>query len=220
MGKERVVGKVDGMVWEGNGTVYKPRGASEVFTTHMTTASSTMTPIALVFLLLATYTSAQGCGTGWNEVGSECYYFSNTESMSVSWDMARTNCDMKGGDLAIMQQDCAQDQHLVDYIISQGWHLSWFVGVTDEVQDDLWVWIDGRVADLQDSLWREGEPGIGSSSDCGFLDYYNYDFPRVHLIDGSCYNSYYYICQFGVHSKVNKTHANGEHNNNSLRNLD
>ncbi|KAK3889716.1 hypothetical protein Pcinc_006282 [Petrolisthes cinctipes] len=92
MGKERVVGKVDGMVWEGNGTVYKPRGASEVFTTHMTTASSTMTPIALVFLLLATYTSAQG------------------------------------------------------------WHLSWFVGVTDEVQDDLWVWIDGRVADLQDKF--------------------------------------------------------------------
>lgn len=83
------------------------------------------------------------------------------------------------------------------------WVYSWFVGVSDEVQDDLWIWIDGRVSDLQDSLWRNSEPDFGSSYDCGILDYYNFNFPRVHLVDTSCYNSMYYICQFGVHSKVN-----------------
>lgn len=86
-------------------------------------------------------------------------------------------------------------------------HVGWtsqnmWVGASDSAQEGLWTWLDGRPIDMTSNLWRADEPTMGSTSDCAYLGYYNYDYPRIHLYDYQCGNSLYYICHYGIHPIV------------------
>ncbi|XP_071534471.1 perlucin-like [Panulirus ornatus] len=154
-----------------------------------------------LFLLLSALAAAQGaCPNGFHIVGNQCYRFSQEYSDTKTWEQARTFCQFLDSDLAVLDLDCNDNNHLISYIISKGYTNIW-VGASDTAMEGFWKWVDNRVVDMTSTLWFYNEPDNPSSNDCARFVRASGDFPRVYLYDHPCSQSLNYICQTGIHSK-------------------
>ncbi|KAK3889717.1 hypothetical protein Pcinc_006283 [Petrolisthes cinctipes] len=113
-------------------------------------------------------TSGVTCPNYFDQVGENCYYFSQDYGDSRSWDSARTYCQSLESDLAVFGIDCADTDRLIKHIIREDYATMW-VGASDEAQENFWVWIDGRPVDMKSKLWFYNEPDSGSTNDCALL---------------------------------------------------
>ena len=67
-----------------------------------------------------------------------------------------------------------------------------WIGLTDEVEEDTWVWADGSVMTQEDreELWNTGEPTNFGEEDCAMI---KSDTRKLHST--KCINAYKYVCE-------------------------
>jgi gliding motility-associated-like protein len=81
------------------------------------------------------------------EYGDQFIYYNTT---AATWSQARTNALVAGGDLLVISN--ATDQAYFGSVLPSN---SW-IGLTDEVTEGTFVWVDGTVATFFN--WNSGEP--------------------------------------------------------------
>ena len=108
------------------------------------------------------------CPCGWVESNSFCYFMNG--SSEVKWDDARTMCQDKDADLAVITSE-TQNEFLYGLINSKtqdSWYGTW-IGLERNAQDEnKFYWVDGTPLSGQYSNWASGEPN-GNSEKCGLF---------------------------------------------------
>uniref|UniRef100_A0A3Q2W1D9 C-type lectin domain family 4 member E-like n=1 Tax=Haplochromis burtoni TaxID=8153 RepID=A0A3Q2W1D9_HAPBU len=92
--------------------------------------------------------SCYKCEEGWEQHGGKCYYFSTRSS---SWDVSRTECITKGGDL--VKIDSSEEQILLQKKNGKFW-----IGLTDSAVEGRWLWVDGSPLNERLTFWFLTEP--------------------------------------------------------------
>ncbi|XP_035687857.1 brevican core protein-like [Branchiostoma floridae] len=126
------------------------------------------------------------CPSGYVQFRDKCYQFSTTQKQ---YNDAKAVCLAAGGHLAVAKDE-ATDNVLVSEIRQRGSADTW-MGMSDQVQEGLWVWEDGSVLTGW-SNWSTGQPDDGSSTEECAHWYPGYNFKWN---DDQCYHSKYFICE-------------------------
>ncbi|KAL3984217.1 ESCRT-I complex subunit pritein [Sarotherodon galilaeus] len=92
--------------------------------------------------------SCYKCEDGWEQHGGKCYYFSTSKSF---WDVSRTECRTKGGDL--VKIDSSEEQIFLETKTGYFW-----IGLTDSAEEGRWLWVDGSPLNERLTFWFIGEP--------------------------------------------------------------
>ncbi|XP_031441136.1 CD209 antigen-like protein A [Clupea harengus] len=94
------------------------------------------------------------CGKGWIEFESFCFFLSRERH---TWSESRVDCQNRGGDLAILDQD-----RVKNFLSQKSKDLYW-IGL-NRSPSGVWAWVDGSA--LGKSNWSK-EPG---QADCVYMD--------------------------------------------------
>uniref|UniRef100_A0A671UFA1 C-type lectin domain-containing protein n=1 Tax=Sparus aurata TaxID=8175 RepID=A0A671UFA1_SPAAU len=93
------------------------------------------------------------CQEGWEQNGLQCYYFSTDK---LTWEQARDECRRDGADLVKIESEDEQVEH------------TFWIGLTDSVTEDTWLWTDGTPLNKSLTFWSKGEPddwkGVNNAS--------------------------------------------------------
>uniref|UniRef100_H3BZF8 C-type lectin domain-containing protein n=1 Tax=Tetraodon nigroviridis TaxID=99883 RepID=H3BZF8_TETNG len=96
------------------------------------------------------------CPDGWQEFEGQCYYFSDNK---LKWEEARERCQQQGADL-VQVSSKEEQQFLTDRVkpmMSDNDDLFW-IGLTDSVTEDTWLWVNGSSLDERLKFWAIDEP--------------------------------------------------------------
>uniref|UniRef100_A0A8C7MWX4 C-type lectin domain family 4 member K n=1 Tax=Oncorhynchus kisutch TaxID=8019 RepID=A0A8C7MWX4_ONCKI len=111
----------------------------------------------------------QLCSPGWEFYNGSCYYFSKEK---MTWEQSQYACIHDGGHLVIIESQQEQEfikQRVVALGIDPYDHSPW-IGLTDEKQEGLWVWMDNTPLNENIKYWDFGEPNNhgpkGESENC------------------------------------------------------
>ncbi|XP_078572199.1 uncharacterized protein LOC144859420 [Branchiostoma floridae x Branchiostoma japonicum] len=126
------------------------------------------------------------CPSGYVQFRDKCYQFSTTQKQ---YNDAKAVCLAAGGHLAVVK-DQATDNFLVSEIRQRGSADTW-MGMSDQVQEGLWVWEDGSFLTGWTN-WSTGQPDDGSSTEECAHWYPGYNFKWN---DDQCYHTKYFICE-------------------------
>ncbi|XP_045069736.1 C-type lectin domain family 7 member A-like [Coregonus clupeaformis] len=91
--------------------------------------------------LLPTIQGQKPCSPGWESYNGSCYYFSKDK---LTWEQSQYACIRDGGHLVIIESSQEQEfikQRVVTLGIDPYEHSPW-IGLTDEKQEKVWVWMD------------------------------------------------------------------------------
>eukprot|EP00058_Branchiostoma_floridae_P009579 XP_002595067.1 hypothetical protein BRAFLDRAFT_125768 [Branchiostoma floridae] len=124
------------------------------------------------------------CPGGYVQFRDKCYQFSTTQKQ---YNDAKAVCLASGGHLAVAKDE-ATDNFLVNEIRKRGNPETW-MGMSDQVQEGLWVWEDGTVL----TGWSNWLPGNPSSTgeDCAeWKNVYDYKWN-----DDECFHTQYFVCE-------------------------
>ncbi|XP_030266572.1 C-type lectin domain family 4 member E-like [Sparus aurata] len=106
------------------------------------------------------------CQEGWEQNGPQCYYFSTDE---LTWEQARDECRRDGADLVKIESEDEQlflMQKLRDKMVEK--EDKFWIGLTDSVTEDTWLWTDGTPLNKSLTFWSEREPddwkGVNNAS--------------------------------------------------------
>ena len=123
------------------------------------------------------------CKNGWETVGQQCFYWSNSIE---SWDNAEQRCTHKGANLASVPSQS------INLYILRKWNErgmkgndALWIGGTDKVQEGVWKWSDGGV--LNFTYWGRGGRNPTGQGDC--LQYF-----REEWWDWKCHEKYHFAC--------------------------
>jgi hypothetical protein len=111
------------------------------------------------------------------------------------FEAARETCISAGGDLIIVESE-AENQRVGDAFADWNPRPFW-LGLTDDVVEDTWVWIDGQPLGPFEA-WDVGEPNDLEGEDCS---HGNWMEPRV-WNDIDCFDRYPFICEFPAGSDI------------------
>ncbi|XP_019132609.1 CD209 antigen-like protein E [Larimichthys crocea] len=92
------------------------------------------------------------CPAGWTQFSCACYLHSND---SGSWQKARDDCRKRGADLVVIGSTV--EQTFISGFTKEG-TMAW-IGLTDEVKEGTWKWINGNSTTLK--FWRNQQPDNG-----------------------------------------------------------
>ncbi|KAM8737848.1 uncharacterized protein AB9X84_022765 isoform 1-T1 [Acanthopagrus schlegelii] len=103
------------------------------------------------------------CLSGWVLYNSSCYFFSYTESSTVTknWPDSRADCIRRGADLIVI--DSMEEQRFVSGSIGNMRGTqdilgnSFWIGLSDTETEGTWVWIN-NVTEVERRYWMDGEP--------------------------------------------------------------
>ncbi|XP_063054868.1 CD209 antigen-like protein D isoform X2 [Engraulis encrasicolus] len=116
--------------------------------------------------------SCQECGEGWTEFQGFCFFLSRTRN---TWLDSRADCQSKGGDLAVIDQDS------IKTFLSQKAKDLYWIGLRRS--DTHWTWVDHSAAGPgnwstkpgQDCVYMDGNAKASRSwktEDCSSVTYY------------------------------------------------
>ncbi|KAL3984216.1 potassium inwardly-rectifying channel subfamily J member 1 [Sarotherodon galilaeus] len=118
---------------------------------------------------------------GWKQHGGNCYYFSTRKS---SWDVSRTECRTKGGDL--VKIDSSEEQSFLKTKIEYGGYF--WIGLTDSAEEGKWLWVDGSPLNERLASWSFREPDDRNGEDCVKME-------QMYWFDNSCKVNHRSICE-------------------------
>ncbi|XP_071020280.1 asialoglycoprotein receptor 1-like [Oncorhynchus clarkii lewisi] len=101
--------------------------------------------------------TSQLCSPGWEFYNGSCYYFSKER---MTWEQSQYACIHDGGHLVIIESHQEQEfikQRVVALGIDPYEHSPW-IGLTNEKQEKLWVWMDNTTLNENIRYWDFGEP--------------------------------------------------------------
>ncbi|XP_074990247.1 C-type lectin domain family 17, member A-like [Calonectris borealis] len=121
------------------------------------------------------------CSAGWKVFEKSCYSFS-TETMS--WSDAKEICADQGAHLVVINSD--QEQNFLRDNINNS--STYWLGVTDELEEGSWVWTNGdRMSLSYWNTWKENKDK--DQKDCGIIG------PDGIWNDDRCSHSNHWICE-------------------------
>ncbi|XP_039461253.1 CD209 antigen-like protein A [Oreochromis aureus] len=130
--------------------------------------------------------SCYKCEDGWEQHGGKCYYFSISQS---SWDVSRTECRTKGGDL--VKIDSSDEQRFFQTKIEYGSYF--WIGLTDSAEEGRWLWVDGSPLNERLTFWSFTEPNDLSNKDPDGEDCVTMG--KMFWFDQSCKGTFRSICE-------------------------
>ncbi len=100
-------------------------------------------------------------GCSMSSIGGHIYYRCVD---SRTWDDARAECEARYADLVVLEtlDELAVLEQIA--VIGAG---SWWIGLSDQAEEGIFVWVDGSPLDGGASNWGDGEPNdSGGVEDC------------------------------------------------------
>uniref|UniRef100_A0AAZ1XN79 C-type lectin domain-containing protein n=1 Tax=Oreochromis aureus TaxID=47969 RepID=A0AAZ1XN79_OREAU len=137
--------------------------------------------------------SCYKCEDGWEQHGGKCYYFSTNFS---SWNVSRTECRTKGGDL--VKIDSSEEQRFLQRKTEKFW-----IGLTDSAVEGKWLWVDGSPLNERLTFWFDGEPNNmpwpdHNGENCAMMGYMEimlwFDYPCKLTIRSICEKAAVAVC--------------------------
>ncbi|XP_074259219.1 C-type lectin domain family 4 member E isoform X2 [Saimiri boliviensis] len=153
------------------------------------------------FTELSCYNNGSGsvkncCPLNWEHFQSSCYFFSTDTS---SWASSLRNCSAMGAHLVVINSEAEQE-----FLYYQKPKMrEFFIGLSDQVVEGQWQWVDNTPFTESLSFWDAGEPNnIATLEDCVTIrDSSN---PRRNWNDVTCFFSYFRICEMPEINILNK----------------
>ncbi|KAI5125997.1 C-type lectin domain family 4 member E [Manis pentadactyla] len=127
------------------------------------------------------------CPLDWIYFQSSCYFFSTN---TMSWTSSLKNCSNMGAHLVVINTQEEQEFLFSTKPIKK----EFYIGLTDQVIEGQWQWVDGTPFKESLSFWDVGEPNnIVTVEDCATIrDSSN---PRRSWNDVPCFFNMYRICE-------------------------
>ncbi|KAM6216252.1 C-type lectin domain family 4 member E [Rhynchocyon petersi] len=127
------------------------------------------------------------CPLKWKSFQSNCYFFS-TDTMT--WPLSVKNCSVMGANLVVINTQ--EEQEFL--FQSKPARREFYIGLTDQVVEGQWLWVDGTPLNESLSFWDVGEPNnIVTVEDCATMrDSSN---PRRNWNDVPCFFNLFRICE-------------------------
>ncbi|EDO38432.1 predicted protein, partial [Nematostella vectensis] len=126
------------------------------------------------------------CPEGWKVFRGSCYFF-NLASPFLSYDQAREDCKGRGANLTDVQD--ANEHSFLKRHISPDANIGYFIGLTDEAEEEVFVWQDGKKASYLD--WGLSDPSGSTNENCVAL----HSSSSFKFVDISCADSLGHICK-------------------------
>ncbi|XP_039608775.1 C-type lectin domain family 4 member A-like [Polypterus senegalus] len=107
------------------------------------------------------------CPKSWLLFTCKCYFFSTDQ---FNWNDSQENCISKGGHLVIIQSKEEQD-FLTSLVNSEGGtDKSYWIGLTDQVTEGHFLWVDNKPLDKQKQFWaqRESDGGMEPNNNINY----------------------------------------------------
>ncbi|XP_054638059.1 low affinity immunoglobulin epsilon Fc receptor-like [Dunckerocampus dactyliophorus] len=89
------------------------------------------------------------CPSDWVKFQEKCYYISE-KGKALSWQASRSDCQGRGGDLAIITTKEEQD------FITPNYDRRW-IGLSDLDREGEWKWVNGDNLNFK-GFWQKGQP--------------------------------------------------------------
>lgn len=136
------------------------------------------------------------CPLNWKYFQSSCYFFS-TDTMS--WISSSKSCSNVGAHLVVINTQ--EEQEFLAHAKPR--KKEFFIGLTDQVIEGQWKWVDGTPFMESLSFWDEGEPNnIVTLEDCATIrDSAN---PKKNWNDVPCFFNMLRICEMPQINNLNK----------------
>ncbi|XP_070264013.1 C-type lectin domain family 4 member E isoform X2 [Myotis yumanensis] len=127
------------------------------------------------------------CPLGWVHFQSSCYFFSTN---TKSWSESVKNCSSMGAHLVVINSE--EEQKFLFHAKPKG--KEFYIGLTDQVVDGQWKWVDGTPFMESLSFWDAGEPNnLFTVEDCVTIrDSKN---PQQNWNDMACFLNMFWICE-------------------------
>uniref|UniRef100_A0ABM5FQS2 Macrophage mannose receptor 1-like n=1 Tax=Pogona vitticeps TaxID=103695 RepID=A0ABM5FQS2_9SAUR len=119
-------------------------------------------------------------GRDWTFFQGKHYFFSYAPG---SWELANQSCAAMDSHL-VMINSAEEEGHVTRIVKSS---TSW-IGLTDQVHEGNWKWVDGTGVDSKTSYWQTSEPNGGKSENCALMKNSLWQ-------DSSCKESHRWICE-------------------------
>ncbi|KAK3507420.1 hypothetical protein QTP70_020384 [Hemibagrus guttatus] len=114
------------------------------------------------FVYIPVYGSALSPGK-WKCFSSSSNFYGMSNEKK-SWEESRKDCREKGADLLIINNTEEQE-----FIGKQLGNFEAWIGLSDEVKEREWKWVDGTTLNTSFSYWAEGEPNNVGEEDCAVI---------------------------------------------------
>ncbi|XP_045695672.1 C-type lectin domain family 4 member E isoform X1 [Phyllostomus hastatus] len=144
------------------------------------------------FLEFSCYNNGSGsvkncCPSRWVHFQSSCYFFSTN---TMTWSASVKNCSNMGGHLVVINTQ--EEQEFLFH--EKPKKREFYIGLTDQVTDGQWKWVDGTPFMKSLSFWDVGEPNnLATVEDCVTIrDSSN---PRQNWNDVPCFFNLFRICE-------------------------
>lgn len=141
---------------------------------------------------LSCYLEASGsvkncCPLNWKHFQSSCYFFSTT---TLSWSSSRKNCSAMGAHLVVI--NTWEEQEFL--FRTKPRRKEFYIGLTDQVVEGQWRWVDDTPFKESLSFWDAGEPSnTALVEDCATMrDSSN---SRKNWNDVPCFFNMPWICE-------------------------
>lgn len=127
------------------------------------------------------------CPLNWKRFQSSCYFFSTT---TLTWQSSLKNCSEMGAHLVVI--NTWEEQEFL--FQTKPKRKEFYIGLTDQVVEGQWQWVDDTPFTESLSFWDAGEPNnIVYVEDCVTIrDSGN---PRKNWNDIPCFYSMPWICE-------------------------
>ncbi|XP_058414863.1 C-type lectin domain family 4 member E [Diceros bicornis minor] len=144
------------------------------------------------FIELSCYNGGSGsvkncCPLNWVHFQSSCYFFSTNV---MSWTASLKNCSNVGAHLVVINTQ--EEQEFL--FREKPREKEFYIGLTDQVIEGQWQWVDGTPLTESLSFWDIGEPNnLATVEDCATIrDSSN---SRQNWNDVPCFFRQFWICE-------------------------
>ncbi|XP_036156584.1 C-type lectin domain family 4 member E-like [Myotis myotis] len=127
------------------------------------------------------------CPLGWVHFQSSCYFFSTS---TRSWSESMKYCSSMRAHLVVINSE--EEQKFLFHAKPKG--KEFYIGLTDQMVEGQWKWVDGTPFTESLSFWDAGEPNnLLTVEDCVSIRDSNN--PRQNWNDRACFLNVFWICE-------------------------